>query len=361
MLTHEQVRRHVSVDFTVPEEYRESLRLSGDEWVVPLALLAKRPLVHFDLRNEEGHCDPAADGRPESDDRPRAALPGARRRPREQDAERDDAGRGRPADRGGAGRRRAASFRADRRGSSASAAWSRCQRFPRGGRHALARLHPVGDRARRSTAGACSSSPTTRGSRSGRRAQPLLRHAGVHGGGELSRRGGGAAGPARPLGPSCSTMRRARVLAGGLRDADRPVDVLRRHPSPICRPGLQRPVTARSAAVPRAGGAGGLVIAARSPCRGCSPNLARPGREAGRRSHPAVDLGGVLRARAAQRGAPAAAARCSRATGCCSWPRRSPRCSPPPARSASGRPWILRCIWGSAALCPRCRGGYPDQ
>ena len=58
VLTHEQVRRHVSVDFTVPEEYRESLRLSVDEYVVPLALLAKRPLVHFDLRNEEGHSIP---------------------------------------------------------------------------------------------------------------------------------------------------------------------------------------------------------------------------------------------------------------------------------------------------------------
>ena len=58
VLTHEQVRRHVSVDFTVPEEYRESLRLAGDEYVVPLALLAKRPLVHFDLRNEEGHSIP---------------------------------------------------------------------------------------------------------------------------------------------------------------------------------------------------------------------------------------------------------------------------------------------------------------
>jgi hypothetical protein len=58
VLTHEEVRRQVSVDFTVPEEYRESLRLSGDEYVVPLALLAKRPLVHFDLRNEEGHSIP---------------------------------------------------------------------------------------------------------------------------------------------------------------------------------------------------------------------------------------------------------------------------------------------------------------
>ena len=59
MLSHEQVRRHVSVDFTVPAELRERLRLSdADEFAVPLAFLAKRPLVHFDLRNEEGHSIP---------------------------------------------------------------------------------------------------------------------------------------------------------------------------------------------------------------------------------------------------------------------------------------------------------------
>jgi hypothetical protein len=59
VLNHEQVRRYVSVDFTVPEEHREGLRLSaGDEYAVPLGLLAKRPLVHFDLRNEEGHSIP---------------------------------------------------------------------------------------------------------------------------------------------------------------------------------------------------------------------------------------------------------------------------------------------------------------
>src|ERR671925_2386614 len=59
MLSHEQVRRHVSVDFTVPVEFREHLRLSdAHEFAVPLAFLAKRPLVHFDLRNEEGHSIP---------------------------------------------------------------------------------------------------------------------------------------------------------------------------------------------------------------------------------------------------------------------------------------------------------------
>jgi hypothetical protein len=53
VLSHEQVRRSVSVDFTVPAEHREDLRLSEREWVVPLALLAKRELLHFDLRMED--------------------------------------------------------------------------------------------------------------------------------------------------------------------------------------------------------------------------------------------------------------------------------------------------------------------
>src|SRR3954462_8617282 len=53
VLSHELVRRSVSVDFTVPAEYRDDLRLSEREWVVPLALLAKRPLAHFDLRMED--------------------------------------------------------------------------------------------------------------------------------------------------------------------------------------------------------------------------------------------------------------------------------------------------------------------
>ena len=56
VLTHEQVRRHVSIDFTVPEAQREGLRISPEEFVVPLALVTKRPLVHFDLRNEEQHA-----------------------------------------------------------------------------------------------------------------------------------------------------------------------------------------------------------------------------------------------------------------------------------------------------------------
>jgi hypothetical protein len=58
VLSHEQVRRHVSVDFTMPAEHRDDVRLSDTEWVVPLALLAKRPLVHFDLRSEDESAVP---------------------------------------------------------------------------------------------------------------------------------------------------------------------------------------------------------------------------------------------------------------------------------------------------------------
>jgi hypothetical protein len=58
VLSHEQVRRSVSVDFTVPLEHRDDLRLSEREWIVPLALLAKRPLVNFDLRDEEQRAVP---------------------------------------------------------------------------------------------------------------------------------------------------------------------------------------------------------------------------------------------------------------------------------------------------------------
>src|SRR5689334_14832129 len=58
VLSHEQVRRSVSVDFTVPAEHREDLRLSASEWIVPLALLAKRPLANFDLRMEDAGTVP---------------------------------------------------------------------------------------------------------------------------------------------------------------------------------------------------------------------------------------------------------------------------------------------------------------
>jgi hypothetical protein len=53
VLSHEQVRRSVSVDFTVPLEHRGDLQLADGQFVVPLAVLEKRQLVHFDLRSED--------------------------------------------------------------------------------------------------------------------------------------------------------------------------------------------------------------------------------------------------------------------------------------------------------------------
>jgi hypothetical protein len=59
VLSHEQMRRQVSIDFTVPEDHRDLLRISdAGEHVVPLAVLDKRPLVHFDLRDEEQRALP---------------------------------------------------------------------------------------------------------------------------------------------------------------------------------------------------------------------------------------------------------------------------------------------------------------
>ncbi len=46
------VRRRISIDFTVPDELHDGLRL-GDarQWLVPLGWLARRQLVNFDLRS----------------------------------------------------------------------------------------------------------------------------------------------------------------------------------------------------------------------------------------------------------------------------------------------------------------------
>jgi hypothetical protein len=59
VLTFELVRRHVSVDFTVPAGLREQLSIPGtSQFVVPLATLRKEPLRHFDLRDELGGAVP---------------------------------------------------------------------------------------------------------------------------------------------------------------------------------------------------------------------------------------------------------------------------------------------------------------
>jgi hypothetical protein len=60
------VRRRVSVDFTVPKQFHDDLRLpversetgDDDQWVVPLGWLARRPLVSFDLKDAEERSMP---------------------------------------------------------------------------------------------------------------------------------------------------------------------------------------------------------------------------------------------------------------------------------------------------------------
>jgi hypothetical protein len=60
------VRRRVSVDFTVPQQFHDDLRLpvelnqtgDDDQWVVPLGWVARRPLVSFDLKDAEERSMP---------------------------------------------------------------------------------------------------------------------------------------------------------------------------------------------------------------------------------------------------------------------------------------------------------------
>lgn len=58
------VRHRVSVDFKLPDTYAEVRSLRGGHWLVPLALLKKeRPLVDFDLFDEEERALPLVDSR----------------------------------------------------------------------------------------------------------------------------------------------------------------------------------------------------------------------------------------------------------------------------------------------------------
>ncbi|MDP1849973.1 MAG: hypothetical protein Q8K79_19465 [Solirubrobacteraceae bacterium] len=54
LLTHELVRRQVTVEFTLPEPLRADLRIGpAGPWCVPIAILEKQPLRHFDLREHD--------------------------------------------------------------------------------------------------------------------------------------------------------------------------------------------------------------------------------------------------------------------------------------------------------------------
>lgn len=55
------VRRRVSIDFKLPEDYANAAELRGTHWYVPFALFRKeRPLVGFDLLDEEQRALPLA-------------------------------------------------------------------------------------------------------------------------------------------------------------------------------------------------------------------------------------------------------------------------------------------------------------
>ena len=54
LLTQELVRRQISVDFTLPEPLLDDLRIGPDgPWCAPIAILEKRPLRNFDLREHD--------------------------------------------------------------------------------------------------------------------------------------------------------------------------------------------------------------------------------------------------------------------------------------------------------------------
>lgn len=58
------VKRSVSVDFRLPTWYAESPQIEEvGVWLAPLAMLVKRPLVNFDLRDEEGRSLSLVDSR----------------------------------------------------------------------------------------------------------------------------------------------------------------------------------------------------------------------------------------------------------------------------------------------------------
>ena len=153
---HEQVRRHVSVDFTVPEEQREGLRISADEFVGAARPAGQAAARALRPAQRGAALDPAAHRRPAPHDRPRAAVPAARRRAART---RGDARPRGDADRGGAGRRaagrrgpdRGARARARRRARSTSARSPPCCRA----------TSSSGRSCAASIGGASSSSPTT--------------------------------------------------------------------------------------------------------------------------------------------------------------------------------------------------------
>ena len=302
MLSHEQVRRHVSIDFTVPEEHRErAAARRHDEFVVPLAWLTKRPLVHFDLRNEEQHAIPLLTA-----EQHRTIARELLYRQLDETCEQDvDDGRGR-ADRGRAGRR--AAGRRAARSRARGGARDRAGRLPRDApsccRSPSSLWAIVRGLDRRRVFKFAFDEPSARPS-----FVYVYRRAGLHRGGELPRRGRGARGSQGAHRRCCRCARPAPARRRRARDADRPALYVSDRPGrPPGRP------SSSSTSAPSAGASSapaalvGSIITLLVARRSCSPTSQALPDTAGSGHRPrALHLGRVLGARPAHRRAPAAA------------------------------------------------------
>ena len=281
-------------------------------------------------------------------DRARAAVPDARPRHRGRRS-RSDVGAADRADPGG----RAGRGRGGRRGASASSRTrsGRCRgsrRWPSSSTRGFLLCAVLDDVSRRRVIKFAYDEPLARPGRS----VALLRHAGLHGGGELPRRGRRAGRDARahdrdgrrPHGRGARA--RARATPTGPASTTSPT------PDAASSPGLSVQLRHRARPLPRPGGARGVGDRARA---GAAVAVRRPARAGGVRRPgdrgAAVVVGDLLGPRAARGRAPAGAARCSRPTGC-AWPRR--RVAAVVAGGDAGLPRLARrrstWTWGVGAL-----------
>ena len=305
VLSHEQVRRHVSVDFTVPLEHREDMRLSehGVDRAAGAAGQARRSCTSTCAREDETAV-------------PLLRSDEARLIARELlylvldlDAEDADTRRRDAADRVDPGRQaRGGGRRSTPRSRSSRSSSGRCPGSRRSpgrltrGFLLCAVLNDVDAPAR----------DQVRLRRAARAAGPrgaLLRRAGLHGGGELPRRGRRPGRDARAHHRD-GRQPHGRVLAAGPRDADRPAIHYVADAEERIEPGLSVTLRHRARPLPGPGGAGGVGDRARA---GAAVAVRRPGRAGdlrrARRSPSCSRPRRSSRPGAAQRRAPAGAAR----------------------------------------------------
>ena len=357
VLSHERVRRHVSVDFTVPAAHRDEIELSDGEWVVPLALagqaaagatstcfmedetavpllrsdeaqLIARELLYLmlDLDTEDAIEEDVApliewilaagpeeaaqvDAAVEELEEQLGPLPGFAALAAPADARV-------PAVRGGERRVAAAGDQV--------------------------RLRPAARAAR----GARRTSTTRRAARRRRRY-----HAEVAVPEEM-----------RARTTEMVDDRTGAVLAAGPRDTDRPAIHYVAEPDARIEPGAERELRHRARPLPRPGGAGGVGDRARARA---AVAVRRPAARWRGRASPAIAIllsssAIVQRPRAAQRRAPAGPAD-ARALPRCAWRRRrSPRCVAGGALAFHGSAGTLDVDMGSRRPCGRPVSRYPD-